>query len=113
MTLGSISELFLKTHFKELTIANNTSDESFIVPTGYNIYLTAEVNTLSFIEKYKPKEFCTFKAAEPYKKLQWALSNTLPYENQVIAKQQECPNELLRNEFIKYGSFRSGHRLQL
>jgi hypothetical protein len=45
--------------------------------------------------------------------LQWTVANTNHTENDVLAAQSKCPLELTIREFIKYGCFRAGHRLQM
>ncbi len=49
----------------------------------------------------------------PYEALQWTFG-TSHHQNQVIARQFECPQNLTLNEFKNFGSLRAdGHRLQL
>ena len=47
-----------------------------------------------------------------YKPLQFAVDTTEFAQNQVIAKLSDCSLRLRPTQFIEYGSFRSGHRLQ-
>ncbi|CAF1466508.1 unnamed protein product [Adineta ricciae] len=47
-----------------------------------------------------------------YKDLQFSIMNTEFVQNQVIAELSKCSLKLNLTEFIEYGSFRSGHRLQ-
>ncbi|CAF1629571.1 unnamed protein product, partial [Adineta ricciae] len=47
-----------------------------------------------------------------YKDLQFSLRSTAFVQNQVIAELSKCSLKLNPNEFVEFGSFRSGHRLQ-
>ncbi|CAF4169552.1 unnamed protein product [Rotaria sp. Silwood2] len=47
-----------------------------------------------------------------YKKLQFTINDTQFVQNDVIAKLCECPPRLKPTQFVEFGSFRSGHRLQ-
>ncbi len=48
-----------------------------------------------------------------YNNLQFALNSTSHSQNDVLANQYNCHVILQLREFIKYGFFRSGHRLQM
>ncbi|UJR11152.1 hypothetical protein I4U23_015333 [Adineta vaga] len=47
-----------------------------------------------------------------YKQLQFAIMNTEFLQNNVITQISDCPSRLKSIQFIEFGSFRSGHRLQ-
>ncbi|CAF3592621.1 unnamed protein product [Rotaria sp. Silwood1] len=47
-----------------------------------------------------------------YKDLQFSISTTQCIQNKVIAKLSKCSLQLKPAQFIEFGSFRSGHRLQ-
>ena len=47
-----------------------------------------------------------------YKSLQFALNSTECEQNRVLAQSIRCPSGLKASEFIEFGSFRSGQRLQ-
>ncbi|CAF1228031.1 unnamed protein product [Adineta steineri] len=47
-----------------------------------------------------------------YKQLQFTLDTTQFVQNQVIAQLSDCPLRLKPTQFVEFGSFRSGHRLQ-
>ncbi|CAF0875007.1 unnamed protein product [Rotaria sordida] len=47
-----------------------------------------------------------------YKQLQFTLNTTQFLQNDVIAKLSDCSIRLKPNQFVEFGSFRSGHRLQ-
>lgn len=60
------------------------------------------------------KSACTFRTQGVYTNLEWALKTTMHTQNQVLALQSKCPQELSLSEWINYGSLRAdGHRLQL
>ncbi|CAF1578716.1 unnamed protein product [Adineta ricciae] len=47
-----------------------------------------------------------------YKQLQFAINSTGFIQNDVIAKLSNCSLSIQPKEFVEFGSFRSGHRLQ-
>ncbi|CAF1334201.1 unnamed protein product [Rotaria sordida] len=47
-----------------------------------------------------------------YKQLQFTVNTTQFVQNHVIAKLSDCPPRLKSTQFVEFGSFRSGHRLQ-
>ncbi|UJR12234.1 hypothetical protein I4U23_016411 [Adineta vaga] len=47
-----------------------------------------------------------------YKKLQFTVFNTDFLQNEVIARLADCSTRLKPTQFVEFGSFRSGHRLQ-
>jgi hypothetical protein len=47
-----------------------------------------------------------------YTTLQWALDSTHHTSNEILARQDECPESLTLHEFYSFASLRSGHRLQ-
>lgn len=59
------------------------------------------------------KSRCTMPVENKYKCLAWTLSGTSHTQNEVLARQSECPHELCLSEFKQFGSLRAdGHRLQ-
>lgn len=108
----------MKSHYAK-DIHADADDSSFVVNNGYNcVYYNGPSNIELFnvIEKQTVKRFCTFhvEANSPYRSLQWTLSNTQHFQNEVLASQSDCPIELTLSEFIAFGSLRSdGHRLQM
>ena len=113
ITLGSSTKLANKTHYSKLH--PKFPDSHFIVPNGYLVQYCDNENVFSYNDEPTYKNLCFFKTEEPYEKLQW----TLMYENKIIENRvladskSKCSNKLSLREFIKYGSFRAGHRLQL
>ncbi|CAF1315107.1 unnamed protein product [Rotaria sordida] len=47
-----------------------------------------------------------------YKLLQFSIDNTQFVQNRVIAQLSNCSSSVKSSQFIEFGSFRSGHRLQ-
>ena len=47
-----------------------------------------------------------------YKPLQFTINSTRFVQNDVIAKLSDCSLQIKTKEFVEFGSFRSGHRLQ-
>ncbi|KAH7908220.1 hypothetical protein BJ138DRAFT_1207474 [Hygrophoropsis aurantiaca] len=57
--------------------------------------------------------YCTFTVPSgPYKQLQYSLQATTHRPNQVLSDQYHCHRDLTLNEFIAFGSLRSGALLQ-
>lgn len=107
----------MKSHYAK-QIHAEADDGSFVVNNGYNcVYYGPSKNELfNDIQKQSVKRFCTFHVEEnsPYRKLQWTLSSTHHFQNQVLASQKDCPIDLTLSEYVAFGSIRSdGHRLQL
>jgi hypothetical protein len=58
--------------------------------------------------------YCVYELPEgPYRHLQWVMSSTDYSDNQVLAKQANCPSNLNLHEHYVFGSLRAGRRLQL
>lgn len=115
--LGSTSLLYLGSHYAK-NIHAEADDSSFVVNNGYNcVYYGPDgMELFNDIEKQTVKRFCTFnvESNSPYRNLQWTLSNTNHFQNEVLASQSDCPIELTLSEYIQFGSLRSdGHRLQM
>ncbi len=113
VTLGSTTKLFSNSHYR--SNHPKMKDEDFVPLNGYNICMSViDKRVVDFnYNEYKYKSFCTMKVSFPYCNLQFALNDTSHKENQVIAEQINCPQELKQAEFINFGCFRSGHCLQM
>lgn len=90
--------------------------ESFIIPNSYNC--TYHVNNFAVPTSLKDavaRKMLTFKVQNEYECLQWTVDGALHTQNQVLARQSECPqNQLSLSEFKNFGSLRAdGSRLQL
>lgn len=58
------------------------------------------------------KNACTFKTNN--KCLRWTLESTNHFQNEVLSRQSDCPQEISLSEYKNFGSLRAdGHRLQL
>jgi len=117
LTLGSSTKPYLETHYKkDLPPDPDTSTDSFIVSNGYNCKYFYEGYTDPPVipSGTSVKAFCTFQVnpTSPYNKLQFAVSGALHSQNQVLARQTECPVQLALSEFIEFGSLRVGRHLQ-
>ena len=117
-TLGSKNESHL-IHSHNKNKHPTLPIEDFILDNKYSVHLStlnSETRTnhiIIFSKQAYFKNKCTFETTFPYDKLMWTLQSTLHTENEVLAKQSLCPQELDKREFIKYGCFRAGERLQL
>lgn len=88
----------------------------FVVENAYNcIFHTMHQVLPPPISDGYIKAICTLEADEDeYRGLQWTLDGTEHTQNQVIANQKLCPQNLSLSEFKNFGSLRAdGHRLQL
>ena len=112
VTLGSSNKLFTQSHYSELS-PDTYPDSKFLVPNGYSVSYCDFKTVFSYNGKRTYEDLCTLKCEKPYDILQWAIAGTIHTENRVLAEQSTCPKNFSLNEFIKYGSFRAGHRLQM
>ncbi|KAJ3086282.1 hypothetical protein HK102_013328 [Quaeritorhiza haematococci] len=111
-SFGSTTKLFTASHYRSLHPRN--IDEDFVVPNGFNVHAVDMVRKA--IVEYKAidiRSLCTLQVPKPYHTLQWAVDGTSHTQNDVLARQAECPAELPLTEFVAFGSLRAGHRLQL
>lgn len=76
--------------------------------------ITSHIPTKVESETIKKFATLTVENGSPYESLQWTLTGTNHTQNEVLARQSECPQSLTLCEFINFGSLRAdGHRLQL
>ena len=55
----------------------------------------------------------TFQLTDPdFLNLEFTMDSTRFVQNEVIAQLSQCSTRLKPRQFIEFGSFRSGHRLQ-
>lgn len=115
-TLCSTSKLFSVSHYSSLHIS--ASNELFIMPNGYNVHLMEagggdhSASTACYKEGANTS-FLTLTVDGDYECLQWTITSTTHDENQVLARQMQCPPKLNLAEFQAFGSLRTGHRLQI
>ncbi|KAK2736398.1 hypothetical protein FQN57_000775 [Myotisia sp. PD_48] len=56
---------------------------------------------------------CTFEVPNgSFKRLQYAIGNTVHTSNEIVARQDLCPPDLCAHEYYNFGTLRAGHRLQ-
>ncbi|CAF0959459.1 unnamed protein product [Adineta steineri] len=86
-----------------------TAVDGFLVKNNLTVNISPTVPT-KFSDEHK---VLTPQLTHPdYKQLQFTLDTTNDMQNEVIAKLPQCPPRFKPTQFIEYGSFRSGHRLQ-
>jgi hypothetical protein len=112
VTLGSNCALFRNTRFKELKVYEFPDVNDYIKPCGYNLCYSSLKYEIKYGKKTHFRDLCTLRALEPFACLDWALSSTNHTENQVIAALGICPQTVSKAEFLKFGLYRSGPRLQ-
>ncbi|CAF4009337.1 unnamed protein product, partial [Rotaria sordida] len=104
-TVKSISE----SHYSGARNVINTPLEEYI----YKSALWVEISPTKTIEFSEECRILTTELTDPnYEKLKFSIDNTKFVQNCVIAELSKCSQELTVAEFIEFGSFRSGHRLQ-
>lgn len=90
--------------------------DSFIIPNSYNcIYHVNNFAITTSLKEADARKILTFKMQKEYECLQWTVDGAWHTQNQVFARQSECPQDHLSlSEFKHFGSLRAdGHRLQL
>lgn len=108
--LGSKTKPFIKTHYKEPSVTED--EDSFIVPLGLKLSCYA-FKDQEFDFKYSPAPLA-IQLDNPYDVLQWTIQSVEHHQNQVISKQEDCPQDLNLLEYIQFGSLRSdGGMVQL
>ncbi|OXA45052.1 uncharacterized protein LOC118437968 isoform X1 [Folsomia candida] len=106
--LGSTTKLFVDSHYRSQH--PDKPDDLFIVNNGYNCTFSG-----NYEKNWDVKKFTTFGLSPDslYSNLQWTLESTRHTQNQVLARQVDCPGKLRLVEFKEFGTLRAGHRLQL
>ena len=108
VTLVSSTMPMTKTHYRSPSIVS-TPVEDYL----YEDCLTVEISPTQPMKFKSERRALTPQLVDPdYKQLQMAVDSTQFIQNQVIAKLFDCPIGLKSNQFVEFGSFRSGHRLQ-
>ena len=114
--LASTAKPFVVSHYRSKEVSQATKETDVCVNNGlfYSMYDSERLKwTKELLGRCGMGEKCTLKLPEgPYKGLQFALSNTIHTSNEVIARQDKCPETLTLHEFYAFGTLRSGHRLQ-
>lgn len=90
--------------------------ESFIIDNNKNCILHADrTEILTTVAVQGLKNRCSFNTERDsvYNVLNWTLKSTNHTQNQILARQFDCPHDLSLSEFIQFGSLRAdGYRLQ-
>ena len=98
-----------QTHYSIPQPVATTPSEDYIRKSGLRVQISP-TKPMSFQNECL---ILTPQLTDPnYKDLQFSLDNTLFVQNRVIADLSKCSLLLKPTEFVEFGSFRSGHRLQ-
>ncbi|CAF3964773.1 unnamed protein product [Adineta steineri] len=98
-----------QSHYSSPPSVGSTPLENFLLENG----LKVEISATTPIEFEDECRILTPQLDHSdYKQLQYAINNTRFVQNDVIAHSSACSTRLKPKEFVEYGSFRSGHRLQ-
>lgn len=113
--LASRAKSFLKAHYAKKSLP--TMEASILVPNGlqFSLYDTKRNQwTVNSFQQCDTSRYCTFTIPfqSPYRALQSAVTSTAGLSNATIASQSDCAPSLDVNEFVAFGSLRSGGRLQ-
>lgn len=115
LQLASTAKPFIIAHYRNQKISH-ANEPNVCVNNGliYSLYDTKKSRwTEELLGCCDVREKCTIKLpAGPYKKLQYAVNDTIHTSNEVIAGQHECPEALTLHEYYAFGTLRAGHRLQ-
>lgn len=92
----------------------DTDFSRFNVKNGYDcVYHTSNGGLLTKMADVDMKARCTLTVEDKYSCLQWTVNGTSHTQNEVLARQMDCPHDLSLSEFKNFGSLRAdGHRLQ-
>ncbi|CAF3980773.1 unnamed protein product, partial [Didymodactylos carnosus] len=79
----------------------------------YENSLQVQISPTKVTEFQDECQMLTPELTDPnYKNLQFSISTTQCVQNRVIAELSKCSLQLKSTQFVEFGSFRSGHRLQ-
>jgi hypothetical protein len=107
--LVSSTKSATQTHYSHPPSIASTSIEGFLFKNS----LKVQISPTNPIEFEKECRTLTPQLDHlDYKQLQFTINNTKFVQNHVIAKLSDCPSKLKPTQFVEFGSFRSGHRLQ-
>jgi hypothetical protein len=112
---ASTAKPIVASHYRSVKVSVATeSNVLFSHALRYDVYDTeTDVVADAFLGRCNIRESCSQKLPHgPYQCLQYSVSDTIHFPNQVIADQSTCPAELSIHEFLAFGHVRAGHRLQ-
>jgi len=122
ITITSSTKSFLTAHYKQPHLP--TEERSVCLNNGlkYSMYdrtcgawLSGSVSATSATSTSPTiKVYCTedVPPADPYTRLHWACEKFDHKDNTVLARQNECHEELDLREYVAFGSLRAGEHLQ-
>ena len=107
--LVSSTKSLSQTHYSCPPSVGSTPLEDFLFENS----LKVEISSTAPIDFKDECRILTPQLDHPdYKQLQFIIDNTQFMQNHVIAHLADCPTRLKPTQFVEFGSFRSGHRLQ-
>lgn len=110
LLIASISGVHPDEPFESCTIENKRNCIIYGYSGGVAYHIPKDIEN-QFLEKNGK---FSVEMGSPYETLQWTLIGTTHTQNQVIARQFECPQSLTLCEYKNFGSLRAdGHRLQI
>ncbi|OJA11780.1 hypothetical protein AZE42_07378, partial [Rhizopogon vesiculosus] len=114
ITLASVTKSFLNSHYRTRSLPCTTIDVSVNNGLRFRLYdTTKHVWASGSFQSIDISDLCTHEVPPgPYSTLQHYLSGTHHTSNEVLANQAICDVELTLQEFIAFGSLRSGSLLQ-
>lgn len=111
INLGTSSTISMQRHHVD------SGFSIFVVNNGWNCLLHDNHSSIfPCIATATIKKQCTLsvESSTSYAGMQWTMDSTSHTQNQVLARQSECSQNLSLSEFKAFGSLRAdGHRLQL
>ena len=115
LQLASKEKPFTVSHYSEQKVTE-ADEDSICVNNGmcFMFHDSVSKNWASdLLGDSDIRKKCTYSLdSTRYGALQYAVNNTTHTSNEVISRQEQCPQELTLHEFYAFGSLRSGHRLQ-
>ncbi|CAF1588122.1 unnamed protein product [Rotaria magnacalcarata] len=107
--LVSNTKSLTQSHYSAPRAVGSTPLEGFLFENSLKVEISPTKST-TFQDECRT---LTPQLSDPdYKHLQFSIDSTKFEQNQVIAKLTRCPMGLTSLQFVEFGSFRSGHRLQ-
>ncbi|CAF0995068.1 unnamed protein product [Adineta steineri] len=107
--LLSSTKSVTESHYSRALSIASTPIEGFLFENGLKVRISPTKSTEFKIEH----RILTPQLVHPdYKSLQSAVNNTQFIQNHIIAMLSHCSPGIKPTQFVEFGSFRSGHRLQ-
>ncbi|KAG8797373.1 hypothetical protein FRC16_008981 [Serendipita sp. 398] len=113
VTLASSAKSIRHSHYgKGHSLPAKESDVIFQHAGRFQLFHAASRSWVEPIKDATIQPNCTFKLEGIYETLQPYLEGTTHSPNSVLASLIHCPLDLSRREFVVFGQFRSGNRIQ-